>query len=77
MVTTEFCTQKHAIVTSGANGIGLCITERFLKAGATVYVIDIDGKAGAALQERLIELRFFCGDIAEQQDLKQFTYILG
>ncbi len=32
---------KTAIVTGGAQGIGKCIADEFRKAGANVYVIDI------------------------------------
>jgi NAD(P)-dependent dehydrogenase (short-subunit alcohol dehydrogenase family) len=31
---------KVAVITGGAQGIGQCIAEEFLKAGATVCVID-------------------------------------
>jgi len=43
-------TDKHAIVTGGANGIGRCIAEIFLNAGATVTIIDVDNAAGESLQ---------------------------
>jgi NAD(P)-dependent dehydrogenase (short-subunit alcohol dehydrogenase family) len=33
---------QHALVTAGAQGIGLAITEAFLAAGAEVHVCDID-----------------------------------
>ena len=35
----------RVIVTAGAGGIGLKITERFLAEGASVYVCDIDQSA--------------------------------
>jgi 2-dehydro-3-deoxy-L-rhamnonate dehydrogenase (NAD+) len=37
---------RSAIVTGGARGIGLAITERFIGSGAKVAIWDIDGKAG-------------------------------
>jgi len=54
---------KLAVVTGGADGIGRCITERFLDAGAFVAMIDIDKQAGAALSARYDKLLFYPGDI--------------
>ena len=68
----DFC-GKHAVVTGGANGIGRCITERFLNAGAFVAMIDTDEQAGTALSGRYEKLFFFPGDIANQAILKKFT----
>ena len=36
---------RSAIVTGGARGIGLAITERFISSGAKVAIWDVDGKA--------------------------------
>jgi 2-dehydro-3-deoxy-L-rhamnonate dehydrogenase (NAD+) len=36
---------RSAIVTGGARGIGLAITERFVASGAKVAIWDVDGKA--------------------------------
>ena len=64
---------KHAVVTGGANGIGRCITESFLNAGAIVAIIDVDEQAGTALSACYERLSFFLGDIANQSDLEEFT----
>jgi len=71
------CTNKHAIVTGGANGIGRCIAQKFLEAGAYVTVIDIDKEAGMALQGTYARLTFYHGDIAERETLETFIGCIG
>lgn len=56
---------KTAIVTGGAQGIGKCIADEFRKAGANVYVIDIQ------------EGPHYVGDISRKEVLEAFaTYVL-
>ena len=64
---------KHAVITGGANGIGRCIAETFLREGATVTVIDIDKQAGESLSARHERLHFFHGNVVEQSVLDQFV----
>ncbi|GGF69985.1 oxidoreductase [Paenibacillus albidus] len=66
---------KVSIVTGGANGIGRCITEEFLKAGAAVACIDMDPDAGRMLVERYGEERlfFYEGGIARKSVISEFT----
>jgi len=64
---------KHAIVTGGANGIGRCIAEAFLREGALVSVIDVDDTAGNFLQTKHKKLHFYWGDLAEKKALVQFV----
>ncbi|MDR0767920.1 MAG: SDR family oxidoreductase [Methanosarcinales archaeon] len=65
--------EKHAVVTGGANGIGRCITERLLRAGVHVAMIDVDEQTGAALCDRYENLFFYHGDIADQTTLLAFA----
>ena len=61
----DMFTGKVAIVTGGAQGIGLCVADEFRKAGADVYVIDIqDGP-------------HYVGDISRKETLEAFAaYVL-
>ena len=46
-------TNKYAIVTGGANGIGRCIVEKFIQLGAYVIFVDIDKEAGSKLCRKI------------------------
>jgi 3-oxoacyl-[acyl-carrier protein] reductase len=46
-------TEKTAIVTGGASGIGLAITERLARAGARVVIADVDAATAEAAAARL------------------------
>jgi len=76
MLKMEF-KNKNIVITGGANGIGRCIAETFLKAGAKVTIIDIDKSAGDKLQTRHKNLHFFQGDIAEKETLERFVSTLN
>ena len=57
-------TDKVAVVTGGASGIGKAVVKRFLKAGAAVYSIDLDG----AVAEGATAL---VGDVSKEADIKR------
>ena len=54
-------TNKIAVVTGGARGIGRCIKEEFRRAGARVAVID------------LLENEYFVGDLSDKETLERFA----
>lgn len=66
---------KISVVTGGAGGIGRCLNEALLKAGAVVACIDTDSAAGRWLEEQYgtERLFFYAGDIAQQSVLDDFT----
>jgi len=68
---------NQVVVTGGANGIGRCIAETFLSAGAQVVIIDTDKKAGQSLQSHFSQLRFYRADIAEKDALDAFVGTLS
>lgn len=66
---------KVVVITGGANGIGRCLVEEFLKVGAYVAFIDIDVEAATKLvneynSERLL---FVQGDIANEEVIVNFV----
>jgi NAD(P)-dependent dehydrogenase (short-subunit alcohol dehydrogenase family) len=57
---------KVAIVTGGANGIGLAVARRFVAEGAHVVVADVDTAAGAAAARALGDnARFVATDVGD------------
>jgi glucose 1-dehydrogenase len=64
--------QKVAIVTGGARGIGLAIAQRFVAAGARVVIADVDEAAGQAAARGLgVQARFVAADVGERRDVER------
>ncbi len=56
-----------AIVTAGAQGIGLACGQAFIEAGMQLLIVDSDGMAGCEAQQRFGErARFVQGDVADE-----------
>lgn len=68
---------KICVVTGGANGIGFCIVNEFVKKGAKVAYVDLDQAAGERLLKNIKanggEGLFYWGDIAEKAVLEDFA----
>ena len=62
---------KKAIVTGGASGFGLRLTERLAEAGAAVAVFDVNAAAIAALEARLPNVRGVPCDVGNDAQLDQ------
>ncbi|MGE5550219.1 MAG: SDR family NAD(P)-dependent oxidoreductase [Bacteroidota bacterium] len=64
---------KVAVVTGGAQGIGLHTAALFAREGAVVYLVDIDREAGSgaaeALRDEGLDVRFVPADVAREEDL--------
>jgi len=56
---------KKAIVTGGAAGFGLRLTERLAKAGAVVVVFDVNAETIAAVEMRLPNVRGVLCDVGD------------
>ena len=69
--------EKIVLVTGGAKGIGLAVSLAFARAGATVYSIDMDGKAGSELlasaHKEGIDIRFIRADVSLEEDVLRAT----
>lgn len=56
---------KRVLITAGAAGIGRVVAERFLAAGAAVWICDLDRAALAAAATALPGLRTSAADVAD------------
>ena len=62
-------TGSKMIVTAGASGIGLKITERLLEEGVSVYICDIDKEALNDVQEKYPSLKVGICDVADRDSV--------
>lgn len=62
---------KKALVTGGAAGFGMRLTERLVKAGASVVVFDINKEAIVALEARLHGVRGVVCDVGDDAQVDQ------
>src|SRR5215469_2297094 len=60
---------KRVMVTAGATGIGRVTANSFLKAGARVYVCDIDPKALQAFQAEQPAANAMLADVADAAEI--------
>lgn len=58
-------TQRSALITAGASGIGRAIAELFHARGDHVIVCDVDEAALAQLREAVPGITTFCADVAD------------
>ena len=70
-------TGKTAIITGGANGIGLAACERFAEKGANVIMADFDETMGmereAELANKGLKVTFVQVDVADRNSVKRLT----
>ena len=68
---------KVAIITGGANGIGLAACERFAEEGASVIMADFDEKAGkeqeAVLKEKGHDVTFVQVDVVDRESVSSLV----
>lgn len=69
-------TNKTALVTGAASGIGAAVATTFAQAGATVWVVDCDAEAGKAQAAR-IGGEFFELDVADEVACAQAAQSIG
>lgn len=69
--------EKTAIITGGANGIGLEAVKLFAKEGANVALVDFNEQLGREQEQKLQEtwsnIRFFQADVSNRESVDQMV----
>jgi len=60
---------RVVVVTGGATGIGLAVTEAFAAAGAAVFVVDVNEERGAALNDTIDLATFIRCDVTDEEQV--------
>lgn len=60
---------RVVVVTGGATGIGLAITEAFAAAGAAVFVLDVDEERGAPVNDTIELASFIRCDVTDEGEI--------
>jgi len=74
-------TNKVAVVSGGASGLGLATSQRLLAEGASVIVLDLNNDAGQTLMAQYpLQVRFYRVDVTDADAVEQaisdgFTYL--
>ncbi len=63
-------TERIVVVTGGARGIGRATATAFARLGDTVYVVDVDEKAGTEVS-KVIDGRFLACDVTSERQVEQ------
>jgi NAD(P)-dependent dehydrogenase (short-subunit alcohol dehydrogenase family) len=72
VIDMDRLTDKVAIVTGAARGIGLAIAKRFVAEGAKVILADIDERTGTIEAKRLgAAARFAACDVGDSKQVNQ------
>ena len=66
-------TDKRAIITGGANGIGRRITERFAETGHFVIIVDPDKQACENLQKQYEHIAYMAEDISARSVIESLV----
>src|SRR5579859_5631529 len=62
---------KVAIVTGGSGGFGLGITQKFVKEGAKVVILDIDATRGKKAEQANPGTKFVQGDVSSRKSWEE------
>jgi NAD(P)-dependent dehydrogenase (short-subunit alcohol dehydrogenase family) len=67
-------TNKRAVVTGGAMGIGFAISYRLAEAGASIVIVDVDSERAEKASEKLrsngYEARFIQADVSREKEVR-------